>query len=84
MPVRRASKGRPGANALDTLVNYPWPGNVRELEHLVQRLMIFTGGYTIQVHDLPWTVKTDPSAPTRPTRRRRAVAQSDTGTPDLL
>ena len=50
-------------NALDALVNYPWPGNVRELEHLLQRLMIFTGGYTIQVHDLPWTVRAEPDAP---------------------
>ena len=39
--------------ALDVLVNYSWPGNVRELEHVVQRLMIFTGGYTIQASDLP-------------------------------
>ncbi len=39
--------------ALDALVNYSWPGNVRELEHVVQRLMIFTGGYTIQAADLP-------------------------------
>jgi DNA-binding NtrC family response regulator len=40
-------------NALDLLIRYAWPGNVRELEHLIQRLMIFTGGYTIQVNDLP-------------------------------
>ena len=64
MPARRASKGRRLAqNALDALVNYSWPGNVRELEHLIQRLMIFAGGYTIQAHDLPWTLRTDPQAP---------------------
>ncbi len=41
--------------ALEALVNYTWPGNVRELEHLVQRLIIFSGGYTIGADDLPWT-----------------------------
>jgi nitrogen regulation protein NR(I) len=40
--------------AVQSLMDYAWPGNVRELEHLVQRLMIFSGGYTIQVKDLPW------------------------------
>src|SRR5208282_574853 len=45
--------------ALNALVNYSWPGNVRELEHVVQRLMIFTGGYTIQASDLPATVTTN-------------------------
>ena len=45
--------------ALDVLVNYSWPGNVRELEHVVQRLMIFTGGYTIQASDLPPAVTTN-------------------------
>ncbi len=45
--------------ALDVLVNYSWPGNVRELEHVVQRLMIFTGGYTIQANDLPPTMTTN-------------------------
>src|SRR5208337_2986757 len=47
-------------NALDALVTYPWPGNVRELEHLMQRLMIFAAGYTIQAQDLPWTLRADP------------------------
>lgn len=42
------------ADALESLINYAWPGNVRELEHLVQRLVIFGGGYTIQRNDLPW------------------------------
>jgi nitrogen regulation protein NR(I) len=41
-------------DALESLAQYSWPGNVRELEHLIQRLMIFSGGYTIQAHDLPW------------------------------
>ena len=63
--ARAAGIERPplAQNALDALMNYPWPGNVRELEHLIQRLMIFAGGYTIQAHDLPWTLRADPQAP---------------------
>ena len=49
-------------NALEALVNYAWPGNVRELEHLIQRLMIFAGGYTIQADDLPWILRAAPQA----------------------
>jgi nitrogen regulation protein NR(I) len=62
--ARAAGIERPplAQNALDALVNYAWPGNVRELEHLIQRLMIFAGGYTIQAQDLPWTVRTDSQA----------------------
>jgi DNA-binding NtrC family response regulator len=44
-------------------VDYSWPGNVRELEHLIQRLMIFAGGYTIQANDLPWSLRSEPQAP---------------------
>ncbi|HEX3997072.1 MAG TPA: sigma-54 dependent transcriptional regulator [Pirellulales bacterium] len=50
------------ADALESLVNYAWPGNVRELEHLVQRLIIFSGGYTIQRLDLPWAQTTRSTA----------------------
>jgi nitrogen regulation protein NR(I) len=63
--ARAAGIQRPpiAQGALDALVNHSWPGNVRELEHLIQRLMIFTGGYTIQAHDLPWALRSDPQAP---------------------
>jgi nitrogen regulation protein NR(I) len=49
-------------DALQSLVDYGWPGNVRELEHLVQRLIIFSGGYTIQRSDLPWAQGTQKTA----------------------
>ncbi len=52
--------------ALDVLVNYAWPGNVRELEHLVQRLIIFTGGYTIQAEDLLPALQSDPHSHVSP------------------
>ena len=62
--ARAAGVERPplAQNAMDALVSYPWPGNVRELEHLIQRLMIFAGGYTIQADDLPWNLRADLSA----------------------
>ena len=45
-------------DATELLVNYAWPGNVRELEHLIEQLVIFTGGYTIQAADLPAIIRT--------------------------
>jgi DNA-binding NtrC family response regulator len=44
-------------DAIELLLNYPWPGNIRELQHLIHQLVIFTGGYTIQVTDLPAVVR---------------------------
>jgi DNA-binding NtrC family response regulator len=43
---------------LASLVNYQWPGNVRELEHVIQQLVILTGGYTVQEADLPQSLRT--------------------------
>ena len=62
--ARTLSVERPplSQDALDSLVNYSWPGNVRELEHLIQRLMVFTGGYTIQVNDLPRVLRATPQS----------------------
>jgi len=39
--------------ALEVLKNYYWPGNVRELESVIQRLIVMTDGYIIDVPDLP-------------------------------
>ncbi len=44
-------------DALASLVNYSWPGNVRELEHVIQQLVVLTGGYTVQEADLPQAVR---------------------------
>ena len=86
--ARAAGIERPplAQNALEALVNYSWPGNVRELEHLIQRLMIFAGGYTIQADDLPWILRTDASGgwPRGSAVRRRAVAHADPRAPCLV
>jgi len=39
--------------ALESLRRYSWPGNVRELENVIQRIVLMSGGDTIDVRDLP-------------------------------
>jgi DNA-binding NtrC family response regulator len=41
------------AESLDALMRYGWPGNVRELRNLMERLVMFGQGSTIDVPDLP-------------------------------
>ncbi len=45
--------------ALQKLLNYSWPGNVRELENVMQRVLLLAQGTTIQLEDLPPTVRGD-------------------------
>src|SRR5262249_42694483 len=47
--------------AMDALARYRWKGNIRELRNTVERLNIMTSGETIDVSDLPETVR-HPSA----------------------
>jgi two-component system, NtrC family, nitrogen regulation response regulator NtrX len=44
-------------SALDALQRYRWKGNIRELRNTVERLNIMTSGDTIDVADLPDTVR---------------------------
>src|SRR6185437_3779081 len=43
--------------ALEALARYRWRGNIRELRNTVERMIIMTGGDTIDVADLPETVR---------------------------
>src|SRR5512140_2046877 len=43
--------------ALDVLQRYRWKGNIRELRNTVERLIIMTAGETIDVADLPDSVR---------------------------
>jgi len=43
--------------ALEALERYRWKGNIRELRNTVERLVIMSAGDTIDVSDLPATVK---------------------------
>jgi DNA-binding NtrC family response regulator len=39
--------------ALQALTQYDWPGNVRELENMIERLVVFSRGSTVDLADLP-------------------------------
>lgn len=39
--------------ALASLLDYRWPGNVRELEHAIEHAVIFAGGPSVVIADLP-------------------------------
>src|SRR5215470_10135360 len=45
--------------ALDALQRYRWKGNIRELRNTVERLNIMTSGDTIDIADLPETVRSN-------------------------
>lgn len=42
---------------LRRMLDYQWPGNVRELENVVQKLMLMAEGDTIELLDLPASMK---------------------------
>jgi two-component system response regulator HydG len=46
--------------ALEVLENYAWPGNVRELEHAVERAVVLCRADTLDVGDLPESVRKGP------------------------
>jgi DNA-binding NtrC family response regulator len=48
--------------ALERLLEHEWPGNVRELENLVERLVVLRGRGTIDVDDLPGSLRPRPPA----------------------
>src|SRR5467141_1252508 len=48
--------------ALDALTRYRWKGNIRELRNTVERLIIMTGGDTIDLPDLPDGVRSPSSS----------------------
>jgi len=43
--------------AMNALMEYSWPGNVRELENLVERLVILASDETIDLDDVPDSIK---------------------------
>lgn len=56
---------KPAANftraALQVLEDYSWPGNVRELQNVVQRGIVLSEGTTVDVCDLPASMRLEPA-----------------------
>jgi two-component system, NtrC family, response regulator AtoC len=61
-------------DAMSCLGAYGWPGNVRELENLLERTVLFCSGPTIDVKDLPETLR--PATVAGPVAERPALEGS--------
>jgi DNA-binding NtrC family response regulator len=61
--------------ALQTLEEHTWPGNVRELENVVQRAVVLSEGQTVDVAQLPATLRQGRVVPA-PTEGREAAPLS--------
>jgi two-component system nitrogen regulation response regulator NtrX len=49
-------------SAMDALQRFRWKGNIRELRNTVERMIIMTGGDTIDLPDLPELVRSPSGA----------------------
>lgn len=38
---------------MDALIEYDWPGNIRQLENVVERMLLSTDGYVVNLEQLP-------------------------------
>ncbi len=52
--------------AVEALTRYRWKGNIRELRNTVERLIIMTGGDTIELADLPDNVRSPSAGASQP------------------
>jgi two-component system nitrogen regulation response regulator NtrX len=57
---------RVDAAAMEALQRYRWRGNIRELRNTVERLIIMTGSDSIDVADLPGSIRNPAAAATGP------------------
>jgi transcriptional regulator with PAS, ATPase and Fis domain len=62
--------------AVDALLNYNWPGNVRELERLIERVVTLAETDTIEVDDLPLTVRGDYASAVVPAFKRNETLRA--------
>lgn len=49
--------------AMEVMEDYHWPGNIRELKNLIERIMIFKKGHTIELGDLSEEIREKHSSP---------------------
>jgi two-component system response regulator AtoC len=70
------------AAAMKSLLQYDWPGNVRELENCIARAVTLGDHRTIDVHDLPPSIRTEQPAPPE-TSSQEASALSTTALAEM-
>jgi two-component system, NtrC family, nitrogen regulation response regulator NtrX len=78
----RESNARPrriAQAALDALQRYRWKGNIRELRNTVERLIIMSPGDTIDLADLPGSLRNPGGAASSSSVPRPAAAAADLG-----
>jgi DNA-binding NtrC family response regulator len=54
-PLLQATPG-----VLQALADYSWPGNVRELKNLIENLVVFAKGASLELADLPLELRQEP------------------------
>ena len=47
------------SEVMERFMTYPWPGNIRELENITERAVLLAPGNTLEISDLPPTLKPD-------------------------
>ena len=52
-------------DAIETLTRHRWLGNVRELQHCIERMLVATSGYAVQVDDVDLALGDPPDSPSR-------------------
>src|SRR5258706_379848 len=62
--------------AAEALTTYAWPGNVRELERLIERAVALTQSSSIELDDLPATVRGDHAVVLGPSLERGETLRS--------
>jgi two-component system, NtrC family, nitrogen regulation response regulator NtrX len=67
-------------SALDALQRYRWKGNIRELRNTVERLIIMTGGDTMDLPDLPESLRSPSAAGVASARHGSDSEASKAGT----
>jgi transcriptional regulator with PAS, ATPase and Fis domain len=67
---------RLSTGAADALLAYGWPGNVRELERLIERVVALAENDTIELDDLPPTVRGEPAADLMEALRRQETMRA--------
>jgi len=71
---------------IQAMEQYNWPGNVRELENVVQRAVVLSDGYTLEVAHLPTLIRSLVVATEEPVTQKVAVeaevgAEAERGAP---